>query len=178
MVERRKPGTLKIAGGLLVVLIALIALTTLANNRGYSNADREAAASASASDQAVAQAFAAQQAADEAKAAAAAAAAAQAARVPSGYKDWGNGIAWRYSTDQENAKASCGYTRCTWVIVYAYENCSSVYVEANMVDSNGNALGITNDLLGHLSAGDGGVATLRVIYSNAVGVRLTEITCG
>lgn len=110
-------------------------------------------------------------AAEQAAAAAAAQAAARKARVPEGFTDANNGLAYTF------IDGTCGYISCAYVQIYAYQPCSSVYIEANTVDDSGLIYGMTNDLLGSMQKGDSAVATLHVIENGATAVKITKLEC-
>jgi hypothetical protein len=46
-----------------------------------------------------------------------------------------------------------------------------------MVDGSGRNRGLTNDMLGSLSAGDRGIADLMILDDAATGVQLSDVTC-
>lgn len=96
------------------------------------------------------------------------------AAVPDGFKDTGKGVALRFLDDP-----SCGqYTRCSQVEVFALRDCpNSVYVEANMLDSSGRNVGLTNDILGSLKKGATGVVDLMIFDDRAERVELSQVNC-
>jgi len=92
--------------------------------------------------------------------------------VPMEYSDAGNGLGYRF------VSGTCDYGRCSFVELIAYEDCpGGVYVEGNTLDASDRVVGLANDLLGSLGDGDVGLATLQYTDSNAVKVKLTEVSC-
>jgi hypothetical protein len=122
-----------------------------------------------------------QSAADKAVEAAAQQAAQQAAiealkpDIPAGFKDGGNGVAYRFA----NEGNECSYGSCVFVELYAYYECSSmVYVKGNTLDrATDTVYGYTNATLGSLSAGQRGVVELKILEDKANAIQLTEINC-
>ncbi|MFE6967005.1 hypothetical protein ACFVAJ_17975 [Agromyces sp. NPDC057679] len=100
-------------------------------------------------------------------------AAPEAPSILPGFKDAGNGLAYKFVDD-----AQCDYLSCVQVELYAYGDCpTSVYLEGSTIDGAGTVYGMTNDLLGPLRSGDTAIATLTIVDDAATGVRLNEITC-
>lgn len=92
--------------------------------------------------------------------------------VPMEYSDAGNGLGYRF------VSGTCDFGHCSFVELLAYEDCpSGVYVEGNTLDSSDRVVGLANDILGGLSTGDIGLATLQYTDSNAVKIELTEVSC-
>lgn len=95
--------------------------------------------------------------------------------LPAGFKDAGNGVAYRFA----NEGNTCSYRSCVFVELYAYYDCpSSVYVEGNTIDTATNTVyGMTNDTLSSLASGQRGIVELTILEDRANGVQLTDISC-
>ena len=101
--------------------------------------------------------------------------------TPPGYTNVTNdGVAWVWENDKATLKSVCGdlYGEgCAVLKVKAIYGCSSMYVEANLLDAADAVVGFTNGTASHLAAGD--VAEVELVYygQHADAIRWTEITC-
>lgn len=95
------------------------------------------------------------------------------ASVPDGYTDQGNGIATKW----DNANCSDSIISCTMLDIYATQSCSFVYIEANLLDSSGSIVGMTNGTASDMSAGDTAKIKLEYSEADAANVRLTKVQC-
>ena len=96
-------------------------------------------------------------------------------RVPTGFEDTGSGLAIHFV---DNPSCSLSIGTCAVVEVYALRDCPSmVYVEANVLDSSGTVIGMTNDSVGRLGAGARARLELPILESEGVRVKLTETSC-
>jgi hypothetical protein len=92
--------------------------------------------------------------------------------IPAGFRDQGNGLAVQF------IDGVCEYAHCVTLEVYAYEACPSlVYVEGNVIDALDRVIGLTNDTLGSLSAGQTGLVTLTFTEDAGEKVRISDTAC-
>lgn len=85
---------------------------------------------------------------------------------------------FRYLTDAEMADGrSCGYSRCTWVVIYSHNGCSGgYYVKADIL-SGDVGVGWTNEISSGAPAG--GTVVVQLDDHQGVGetFRVSEINC-
>ena len=91
-----------------------------------------------------------------------------------------DGVAWVWEKDATTKKRVCGALYgegCSVLKVQATYGCSSLYVEANLLDSAGTVVGFTNGIASHLAPGT--VAEVELVYYGqaASTISLTEINC-
>jgi hypothetical protein len=91
--------------------------------------------------------------------------------MPSSYTDQGSGVGVRFVTE------ACDYGDCKHLEVYTEYGCSTLYVEANVLDRDKRVIGYSNDLLGSVKAGQTAVATLQITEAAADSVALAEVSC-
>lgn len=93
--------------------------------------------------------------------------------IPAGYTDAGNGVAIK--TDHTK---TCSYGKCAHLSVYAYDSCpSGVYLEAAVKDDSGVIVGMANDMITSLNAGDYADAELTILEDDGTKWQMKEVTC-
>ena len=121
-----------------------------------------------------------------AKAEAAAAAAAEAERlaeeqaaleaanawIPEGWNQYDETTYWQWTDDCDGS-----YTGCHGMDVITRDGCSGLYVELQLLDSAGNAVGFTNDTLGSLDPGQVAKLDFSIYEDRAASAKLAEINC-
>jgi hypothetical protein len=95
--------------------------------------------------------------------------------IPADFADYGNGLAYKYDHDVKCDEAFG--MPCSTLDVYAYEPCSSVYVQANGLDESGNIVNWTNATASSMSQGDTAVLKLQFTEDSVRTTRLTQVTC-
>ena len=96
-----------------------------------------------------------------------------AAQEAEGFKDAGNGLAYRWTT----TTGGCEYGHCTTMEVLAYHACSSVYAEVNVLNSAGAIVDMSNDTASNMSAGTRAEFTFTTFDDDAAKTQLTELNC-
>lgn len=72
---------------------------------------------------------------------------------------------------------TCGYTACSYYYVLTVEGCeSALYVEGSTL-SSGVVVGMTNDLLSGVRAGEIAAANLPILEDSADSVRINKVDC-
>ena len=99
-----------------------------------------------------------------------------AAQVAAGFKDAGNGLGYRWTTNTASSPG-CDYGSCSTMEIVAYHACSSVYAEVNVLDASGTILGMTNDTASNMTAGDKAQLTFTFMEKSGTKVKLTELNC-
>jgi len=95
-------------------------------------------------------------------------------KVPKGYRDAGNGLAYRWA----KKPLSCDYyTSCVTLVLYAMEPCNDIYVEANLLNRNDAVIGYTNALVQRLERGQIAKVKLSSYLDGVETFSLTEIKC-
>lgn len=93
--------------------------------------------------------------------------------APAGFNDSGDGIAYRFIENGE-----CEMFRCARVEVVALRDCpTAVYVEANTLDAQQRVVGMTNDMVSALRAGERAILDIVAIEDDARSFRLTDFSC-
>lgn len=97
---------------------------------------------------------------------------------PKGYREFSDGLAFRWLKSGEYHCASYSINGCFGVSVLSRDGCSSsLYLELTTYDSAGNAVGFTNDTTGALLPGDHAQLVPEVVDDNVSSARVSEITC-
>jgi hypothetical protein len=101
--------------------------------------------------------------------------------TPPGYSGvTDGGVAWAWEKDQSTIERVCGALYgegCDVLKVQAIYGCSSLYAEANLLDSGETVVGYTNGTASHLAAGDVAEVSLMHYGHSANKIRLTQISC-
>lgn len=88
-----------------------------------------------------------------------------------------NDTYYRYFTDEERASSSCGYSKCSWVVVASDSGCNGgFYIRADIL-SNGTPVDWTNTISPSARPGEPVVATLNFASQNGDAIRVSEINC-
>lgn len=92
--------------------------------------------------------------------------------IPEGWNQYGGeNIYWQWNRDCDNS-----YTGCYGMDVVTKDGCSNLYVEIQLVDADGNAVGFSNDTIGALDPEQ--VAKLDFSsYEENASARMAEINC-
>ena len=109
-------------------------------------------------------------------------------QIDSGYEEWeSSGVAWRWTTDAEEAKLECTYSLCSHVKIIALRNCKSVLLNGSLSTSEDyddqaeTLVGYANDDIDNagLKAGKGSTVELGTDSSFDVDTwtYLTYISC-
>lgn len=94
--------------------------------------------------------------------------------MPEGFIDVGTGLAVRWVEPPQCAED----IPCEQIEVYAVERCpSSVYLEANVLDAEERAIGVTSGQLGGLQEGRLGLITFPVKEPGYANLELVEVSC-
>jgi hypothetical protein len=94
--------------------------------------------------------------------------------MPEGFVDVGTGLAARWVEPPQCADDD----PCEQIEVYAVERCpSSVYLEANVLDGEERAIGVTSGQLGGLPQGRLGLITFPVQEPSYANLELVEVSC-
>lgn len=94
--------------------------------------------------------------------------------MPEGFVDVGTGLAVRWVESPQCVEE----VPCEQIEVYAVERCpSSVYLEANVLDGEERAIGVTSGQLGGLQEGRLGLITFPVQEPDYANLELVEVTC-
>lgn len=94
--------------------------------------------------------------------------------MPEGFVDVGTGLAVRWVEPPECAED----VPCEQIEVYAVERCpSSIYLEANVLDDEERAIGVTSGQLGGLPKGRLGLITFPVREPDYANLELVEVSC-
>ncbi len=91
-----------------------------------------------------------------------------------------SGTVYSKFLDQGDANyTDCGYSRgvCSVIEVVAINGCSSLYVEANIENSNGVVIDWANDSVQNLGAGDHAVMHFTSFESGAARIQMSEVNC-
>jgi len=99
--------------------------------------------------------------------------------VPTGFTPWtkeGDSSSVAYK-EMEKGEYTCDFTTCAKVKVVPKDGCSSLYVQANLVDAAGNNVGYANDMTNGVAAGQVAIMTLNISERSATGYVLNEINC-
>ncbi|GAA2056628.1 hypothetical protein [Leifsonia soli] len=95
-----------------------------------------------------------------------------------GYHDAGNGLEWQFGVLSDSPDGCSYYKSCVIVKLKAFEDCpSGVYVEGQVMDASGTVVGMTNDTLPSLMAGQDGRVTLGYMGQGAQKTRVTDVVC-
>lgn len=72
---------------------------------------------------------------------------------------------------------TCGYGKCSYYLVLTVDGCpTALYVEGSTL-SGGTVVGMTNDLLSGVRAGETAAAHLQIIEDSADSVRISSVDC-
>lgn len=94
--------------------------------------------------------------------------------MPEGFVDVGTGLAVRWVEPPQCVQD----VPCEQIEVYAVERCpSSVYLEANILDGEERAIGVTSGQLGGLQQGRLGLITFPVEELDYANLELVEVSC-
>lgn len=91
------------------------------------------------------------------------------------YPDTWQCIYWKWA---EDGSLNCGYFDCWAIYVIPEDGCpSSLYIELNLLDSAGNIIGYTNELLGAVPAGYSAFVKFDDYTDEASSAYITELSC-
>ncbi|WP_431220135.1 hypothetical protein [Leifsonia xyli] len=95
-----------------------------------------------------------------------------------GYHDAGNGLEWQFGVLSDSPDGCSYYKSCVIVKLKAFEDCpGGVYVEGQVMDASGTVIGMTNDTLPSLMAGQDGRVTLGYMGTGPQKTRVTDVVC-
>ncbi|MEO0313296.1 MAG: hypothetical protein RL140_526 [Actinomycetota bacterium] len=109
-------------------------------------------------------------------------------QIDAGYEEWeSSGVAWRWTTDSEEASLSCSYAMCSHVKIIALRNCKSILLNGSLStdstydDQTETLVGYGNDNIDNsgLKAGKGSTVELGTDsnYDVDTWTYLTYISC-
>lgn len=82
-----------------------------------------------------------------------------------------------YGKFADKADYSCGYVKCSYFLVLTVHGCpSGLYVEASTL-GGGTVVGMTNDMLSGVRAGETAAANLQIVDPGADSVRISKVEC-
>lgn len=97
------------------------------------------------------------------------------ARIPDGYVDYGNGVAYKLSAVPN---CSAGQFGCTRIEIFSYRECpGGVHIYADFFDASGGPAAVTDAKTGPLQSGQSSVVTISTGLSTAVSAEPNNFVC-
>lgn len=95
-----------------------------------------------------------------------------------GFDSYASGVCYRWM-DHNDPKFDCGYSsgRCSILEVSPDSGCTSLYVQANVLDDSGTIIGWANDMAKSVPANGNALIKLVTFEDHGKSFKLTELTC-